>query len=76
VSRTRLLGAALVAAGLAHVLAPEGMLELGSPTYEFLRVADVELLADATERIRAVGVALLAVGGHLAYHDGVLPARD
>lgn len=66
-------GAVLVAWGLAHVLAPGLVLRAARE----LASRGVPLPLDPQRldrgRIRAMGLAMIASGGHLLYHGGLEP---
>jgi hypothetical protein len=69
----RPLGAALILAGLAHLLAPGALLWLAARGYD--RVLDVEFAPGeaSPRRVRALGAGMVLAGAHLLYHGGIVP---
>lgn len=70
------LGSLLLLAGLVHLLAPGLLLRTAAVGYG--RVLDVEFDPNdgAPRRVRALGIGMVAVGAHLIYHGGLVPAAD
>lgn len=68
-------GAALVLVGVAHLLAPALLLRTASVGYRYVLRVDFEPKPGANERVRGVGLALIAAGAHLLYHGGIVPGR-
>jgi uncharacterized protein YjeT (DUF2065 family) len=66
-------GLLLVAAGIAHLVAPGPLLWAARTGYG--TVLGVEFVpGDATtRRVRALGVGMVAAGAHLLYYGGILP---
>jgi len=73
VLRTRLLGVALVAVGLLHVLGANRLLDLGETAYGVVLDVDFDPGLTAAWRVRGFGLLFLATGAHLAYHGRVVP---
>lgn len=69
----RPVGLLLFLAGLVHILVPEVLVRIAAVGYRLLRLR-LEPKPGATQRIRVVGVAMVAAGAHLLYHGGVRPA--
>jgi uncharacterized protein YjeT (DUF2065 family) len=69
-------GALLVVAGLVHLLVPRLSTRIVAWSYD--RLLDVEFVPGegTTKRVRAIGLAMLAAGGHLLYHGGIVPGRE
>jgi uncharacterized protein YjeT (DUF2065 family) len=72
----RLVGLLLVAAGLAHLVAPTALLNLAKQSYSAVLDVDFDPRAGASTRVRALGVGLVAAGAHLLYYGGVVPSED
>lgn len=67
----RPLGTVLLLAGVVHLLAPGVLLSLADGGYD--RVLNVDFRPGETTslRVRALGVGMILLGGHLLYHGGI-----
>jgi len=72
----RLGGVGLVLAGLVHLLVPGVLLSTGRVAYDFGLDVRFEPQERARSRVRAVGLAMVAAGAHLAYYGGIVPRRE
>ena len=72
----RLVGAGLLLSGLAHLLAPTTLLQLAQRGYSLVLNVEFDPLPGASNRVRAIGLGLIAAGAHLLYYDGILPSSD
>lgn len=69
----RPLGAVLLCAGIAHVLLPRVLLAVAAAGYARVLGVDFEPGATTPRRVRAVGIGMVLLGGHLVYHGGLRP---
>lgn len=69
----RLTGAALVLVGFVHLLVPGALLRTARIGYRYVLRVEFEPKPGANERVRGVGLALIAVGAHLLYYGGIRP---
>jgi len=71
VASPRPLGAVLLLAGVVHLLVPMVLLALADRAYD--RVLDVDFRPGETTalRVRALGLGMILLGGHLLYHGGI-----
>jgi uncharacterized protein YjeT (DUF2065 family) len=72
----RPFGAALVLAGLVHVLAPRLLLGTARVGYDLVLDVEFEASGRSPRRVRVVGLGLVAAGAHLLYHGGIVPGPD
>jgi len=70
---SRAAGLLLVVAGAIHLLVPRLLLRIAAVGYDTALAVEFEPRANASRRVRLVGVAMLAAGAHLLYHGGVRP---
>ena len=70
---SRAAGLLFVVAGLVHLLVPRLLLRTAAVGYDTALAVEFEPRANASRRVRLVGVGLLAAGAHLLYHGGVRP---
>lgn len=69
----RPLGAVLLCAGIVHVLMPRVLLAVAATGYARVLGVDFESGATTPRRVRAVGIGMVLLGGHLVYHGGLKP---
>jgi hypothetical protein len=72
----RLGGVGLVLAGFVHLLVPGVLLSTGRVAYDFALDVRFEPQEEARSRVRAVGLAMVAAGSHLAYYGGIAPREE
>jgi len=69
----RPLGAVLLCAGIVHVLMPRVLLAVVATGYAHVLGVNFEPDSTTRRRVRAVGIGMLLLGGHLVYHGGLRP---
>lgn len=72
----RLAGIALILAGVAHLAAPTALLDLAGKAYDTVFKVEFDPLPEAPNRVRLLGVGLIAAGAHLLYYGGIRPTTE
>lgn len=72
----RMAGALFVLTGLVHIVAPTTLLGLAKRGYSAVLDVDFDPRSEASTRVRALGVGLIAAGAHLLYYDGIWPSTE
>jgi uncharacterized protein YjeT (DUF2065 family) len=66
----------LVVTGFIHLVAPESLLRIAGRSYRSLLKVEFDPLPGAANRVRLVGVGLIAAGAHLLYYGGIRPSSE
>jgi uncharacterized protein YjeT (DUF2065 family) len=69
-------GALLVLAGVVHLLLPKSSTRIAAWSYDLVLDVEFQPGEGTPRRVRTIGLGMVAAGGHLLYHGGIVPGKN